>query len=172
MSSEYSVVKYSTTVHKGILLVARKWWEREAASQLNLESEKSGSMILKFGNSVGQRRCWSASLCPSNQGWAILAWCMSELSSCKSASLLGYDIGCTWLRKRSMQSLAVIRPFIVRNYRTSRIAVYFCPNHNRSASIFHSWYHAFTIIGFLGRSRNINPSLCCGINVKEKFRKI
>ena len=37
---------------------------------------------------------------------------------------------------------------------------YCCPNLHRSATIFHSWNQAFRIMGFLGRSPNINPAWC------------
>jgi hypothetical protein len=47
---------------------------------------------------------------------------------------------------------------IQSNYRTRRIAGYFCPNHHRSASMFNSWNQVFRIIGFLGGSPNVKPA--------------
>ena len=42
------------------------------------------------------------------------------------------------------------------NSRTSRILLYCCPYHHRSASMFH-----LRIIGFLGHFPDINPAWCC-----------
>jgi hypothetical protein len=39
------------------------------------------------------------------------------------------------------------------------------PKHHRFASIFHRWNQAFRIVGFLGRSPNINPPPDVGNNV-------
>jgi hypothetical protein len=49
---------------------------------------------------------------------------------------------------------------IQNNYRTRRIPRHCCPNHHRSASMFHRRKQAFKIIGFLGHSLNINPAWC------------
>ena len=76
------------------------------------------------------------------------------------ASLIGNNIrtiGCTWLPKMSTYSLAVMWPFRVI---IGTVEYWCCPNHHRSASMFHSWNQAFRIIGFLGNSAGINLAWC------------
>jgi len=69
------------------------------------ETDHSDLMIFKSGNCAGRGWCWNAYSCSSIQEWTILAVCMGELSSWKTASLSGnnnWTIACTWLPKMSM----------------------------------------------------------------------
>jgi hypothetical protein len=108
--------------------------------------------------------CWpekvlSASSCLSKQDWTILAVCLDDLSSWKTASLNWkniWTIGSTWLPIMFTYSLASIRPLrvIIGPAKYEDIAVKSSQIH----TLFHSLNKTFRIIGFLRRSPNINPA--------------
>ena len=129
-------------------------------------------MIFKSGDCIGQGRCWSASPCSSNQDWTLPAVCMGESSSWKIASLLGNNIWTIRLHLITQDVHAVTgsSSTIQSNYETSIIPKYCCPNHHRSASMFHSWKQAFIIIDFLGHSPNIKPARCLGTTWRNILR--
>jgi len=82
---------------------------------------------------------------------------MDELSCWEIASLPGNNI---WTIGKITWNVHIVtgsNSTIQDNYRTSRLSRY-CPTHQRSASVLHSWNQASRIIGFLGRSPNINPA--------------
>ena len=108
------------------------------------------------------------SSCSTNPEWTLLAMFKGQLSSWKTASL--------WWNIWTETHLFDLVTYNVHpatgsnstnqcNYRTSGIPWCCCPNHHRSASMFHSWNQAFRIIGFLEHSPNINPG-CCWKNMK------
>ena len=119
------------------------------------KTDNSDSMIFVW------RLCWPGRMfkCSSDQDLTLLAVCISKLSSWKPA-LLGntWAVGCTRLPKcpHSHWHDSTIQG----NYRTRRMPIYWCPNHHRSVSMFHSWNQAFRTTGFLGLSPNIHKARC------------
>jgi len=136
------------------------------------KTDHSGLMIHESGDHDGQGRCWNSSSCSSNQDWTLLAMCiwaschLEKLHHCYETSGLWDHLvhPVTYNVHPSTGSNSTIQC----NYRTTRIPWYCCPNHHRSASMFHSWNQTFRIIGSLKHSPNINLGWCWN-NMKDDW---
>jgi hypothetical protein len=162
-SFERSLTEFYTILLEELLQVALETLEVEICS--SLEPTKLTRVVKWYSNLVTgicrddvevhvhalQRMTEHFQLCE----WGQSSW--------KTASLFGNNMWfmwCTWLPNLSTYSLAVIRPWRVIMGPTEQR--HCCPNHHRTSPVFHCWYQAFRIAGFLGCSQNFQLFLMQG----------